>query len=62
MRVSIIAIRAVLAGNINQLVNAFVFEHTSQGHEFWWDQYMARELTNEGRAALEKMLIVYGAK
>lgn len=54
-------IRAVLAGNVHRLSNAFIWEETSQGYGFWDDQYRARQLAPEGRAILEATLVAYTA-
>jgi len=48
------AIREVLAGDVKELISAFVWDETPQGHDFWWKQ--CEELTDEGREILEQML------
>lgn len=52
-------VRQVLAGDVEQLIGAFVWGSTPQGNEFWGAQHSARRLTPEGRQALLGFLAAY---
>jgi len=49
------SVEKVLAGDNDELISAFIWDHSPQGHDFWYEQSKTG-LTLEGRIALEQML------
>lgn len=52
-------VRQVLAGQVEELIGAFVWDSTPQGQAFWGSQHSARQLTPEAREALLGFLAAY---
>ncbi len=52
-------VRQVLAGHVEELIGAFVWDGTPQGQAFWGSQHSARRLTPEGRDVLLGYLAAY---
>lgn len=52
-------VRQVLAGDVEALIGAFVWDATPQGNEFWGRQHAARSLSPEARQALLGFLDAY---
>ena len=50
-------IKSALNGDMNALEDAFDWASSPQGVDFWMIQYEDGQLSPEGRAALEDMLV-----